>query len=167
MSDSLQPHGLQPVRLLCPQNSPGKNKWNGQPLPSPGDLPNPGIKPGSPALPVDSSLSESPRNPYDLVTHIFLHSVNREGLEATNTQYKSVYLVPRSWLLISFLQRTNLGLIGEIADSRNGHWWDGEAIYKMSLEQLIVTEIAKCLKIKNNKNLYVLMGLCQRNTEGN
>ena len=25
VSDSLQPHGLQPARLLCPWNSPGKN----------------------------------------------------------------------------------------------------------------------------------------------
>ena len=25
MSDSLQPHGLKPTRLLCPWNSPGKN----------------------------------------------------------------------------------------------------------------------------------------------
>ena len=25
VSDSLQPHGLQPVRLLCPWNSPGNN----------------------------------------------------------------------------------------------------------------------------------------------
>ena len=25
VSDSLRPHGLQPSRLLCPQNSPGKN----------------------------------------------------------------------------------------------------------------------------------------------
>ena len=25
LSDSLQPHGLQPTRLLCPWNSPGKN----------------------------------------------------------------------------------------------------------------------------------------------
>ena len=25
MSDSLQPHGLQPTRLLCPWNFPGKN----------------------------------------------------------------------------------------------------------------------------------------------
>jgi len=25
MSDSLRPHGLQPARLLCPWNSPGKN----------------------------------------------------------------------------------------------------------------------------------------------
>ena len=25
MSDSVQPYGLQPVRLLCPWDSPGKN----------------------------------------------------------------------------------------------------------------------------------------------
>ena len=25
MSDSVQPHGLQPARLLCPWDSPGKN----------------------------------------------------------------------------------------------------------------------------------------------
>ena len=53
------------------------------------------------------------------------------------------------------------------SSSRNGQCCVGEAIYKMSLEQLVVTKIAKCLKIKNNTNLYVLMGLCQRNTEGN
>ena len=28
--------------------------WNGLPFPSPGDLPNPGIKPRSPALQADS-----------------------------------------------------------------------------------------------------------------
>ena len=33
------------------------------PFPSPGDLPNPGIKPGSPALQVDSIPSEPPRRP--------------------------------------------------------------------------------------------------------
>ena len=32
--------------------------WSGQPFPSPGDLPNPGIKPQSPSLWVDSSLTE-------------------------------------------------------------------------------------------------------------
>ena len=32
--------------------------WNGFPLPSPGDLPNPGIEPKCPALQADSSLSE-------------------------------------------------------------------------------------------------------------
>ena len=34
--------------------------WNGWPFPSPGDLPDRGIEPGSPALQVDSSLSEPP-----------------------------------------------------------------------------------------------------------
>ena len=32
--------------------------WSGLPFPSPGDLPDPGIKPGSPALQADSSPSE-------------------------------------------------------------------------------------------------------------
>ena len=32
--------------------------WSGQPFPSPGDLPNPGIEPRSPALQVDSLSSE-------------------------------------------------------------------------------------------------------------
>ena len=34
--------------------------WSGLPFPSPGDLPNPGIEPGSAALQADSLLSESP-----------------------------------------------------------------------------------------------------------
>ena len=37
--------------------------WNGLPFPSPGDLPNPGIEPGSPALQADSSPSEPPGKP--------------------------------------------------------------------------------------------------------
>ena len=32
--------------------------WSGLPYPSPGDLPNPGIEPGSPALQADSLPSE-------------------------------------------------------------------------------------------------------------
>ena len=34
--------------------------WSGSPLPSPGDLPNPGIEPESPALQADSLLPEPP-----------------------------------------------------------------------------------------------------------
>ena len=33
--------------------------WSGVPFPSPGDLPNPGIKPGSPALQTDALLCEN------------------------------------------------------------------------------------------------------------
>ena len=38
----------------------GQEFWNGSPLPSPGDLPDPGIEPGSPALQADSLPSEPP-----------------------------------------------------------------------------------------------------------
>ena len=38
--------------------------WSGLPCPSPGDLPNPGIKPKSPALQVDLLLSEPPGNEF-------------------------------------------------------------------------------------------------------
>ena len=43
----LPPHGVQPARLLCPWNFPGKNSGVGYHYPSPGDLPEPGIKPAS------------------------------------------------------------------------------------------------------------------------
>ena len=39
----------------------GQEYWSGLPFPTPGDLPNPGIKPGSPALQADSLPSESLR----------------------------------------------------------------------------------------------------------
>jgi len=35
--------------------------WNGLPFPSPGDLPDPGIKPGSPELQADSLPTENKR----------------------------------------------------------------------------------------------------------
>ena len=38
----------------------------GLPFPFPGDLPNPGIKPGSPALQVDSSLTELQGKPQNI-----------------------------------------------------------------------------------------------------
>ena len=37
--------------------------WSGLPFPSPGDLPTPGIKPGSPALKTDALPSEPPGKP--------------------------------------------------------------------------------------------------------
>ena len=49
MSDSLQPHGL-----YSPWNSLGQNTAVSSLSLLQGNLPNPGIKPGSPALQVDS-----------------------------------------------------------------------------------------------------------------
>ena len=42
--------------------------WSAQPFPSPGDLPNPGIEPRSPALQADSLPSEPQGKPYVLTT---------------------------------------------------------------------------------------------------
>ena len=53
VSDSLQPHGLQPIRLLHPWNFPGKSTGVGCHF-LPGNLPDPGIEPGSPALWADT-----------------------------------------------------------------------------------------------------------------
>ena len=38
--------------------------WGGLPIPSPGEFPKPGIKPGSPALQADSLPAESPGKPW-------------------------------------------------------------------------------------------------------
>ena len=52
-SDSSPPHRLQPARLLCPWDSPGKNTGVGCHFLLQG-IPDPGIQPGSPALQADS-----------------------------------------------------------------------------------------------------------------
>ena len=40
--------------------------WSGLPFPSPGDLPNPGIEPRSPALEADALTSEPPGKPKEV-----------------------------------------------------------------------------------------------------
>ena len=59
MSDSLQPRGRQPARLLCPRGSPGKNTGMGCHASS-RDLPDPGIEPTSPALAAGFFTTEPP-----------------------------------------------------------------------------------------------------------
>ena len=63
MSYSLWPHELKPSRLLCPGDFSGKNTGVEKTFPSPGDLPNPGTEPRSPALQADSLPSEPPGKP--------------------------------------------------------------------------------------------------------
>ena len=61
--------------------------WSRKPFPSPGDLPNPGIKPMSPALQVDSLLADPPGKPKNtgvgslsLLQQIFLTQESNQGL---------------------------------------------------------------------------------------
>ena len=46
---------------------PTQEYWSGLPFPSPGDLPKPGIKPGSPSLQADSLLSEPSGKPINIL----------------------------------------------------------------------------------------------------
>ena len=55
-------------RLLRPWDSPGKNTGV-IPFPSPGDLPDPGIEPGSPTLEADTLTSEPPGKPWWVGLH--------------------------------------------------------------------------------------------------
>ena len=64
MSDSVVPNELQPTRHLCPGGFSRQEYWNGLPCPPPpGDLPNPGIEPRSPALQADFFTTEPPGKP--------------------------------------------------------------------------------------------------------
>ena len=47
MSDSLQPCGLKPAKLLCPWGFSSQEYWSGLSCPPPRDLLDPGIKPSS------------------------------------------------------------------------------------------------------------------------
>ena len=59
--NSLRPHGLPQAPLSMGFSR--QEFWRGLPFPSPGDLPDPGIEPRSPALQEESLLAEPPRKP--------------------------------------------------------------------------------------------------------
>ena len=61
VSNSLQPRGLQPARLLCPWDSPARIlEWAA--ISPPRDPPDPGVRPASPASPALQAGS-SPAEP--------------------------------------------------------------------------------------------------------
>ena len=49
--------------------------WSGLPFPSPGDLPDSGIKPWSPTLEADALTSEPPGKPYLVVAILIVYKV--------------------------------------------------------------------------------------------
>ena len=49
--------------------------WSGLPFPSPGDLPNPGIKPEFPALQADALSSEPPGKPGSFIVYTLILKV--------------------------------------------------------------------------------------------
>ena len=52
---------------------PKQEYWSGLPFPSPGDLPNPGIKPASPAL-VGGFFTSKEAQYIGYITYIYIHT---------------------------------------------------------------------------------------------
>ena len=69
--DSVTPWAVVHQAPLCMGLS-RQEYWSGLPSPPPGDLPNPGIKPRSPALQADSLPSEPPGKPIHLCVYIYI-----------------------------------------------------------------------------------------------
>ena len=64
--------------------------WSGLPCPPPGDLPNPGIEPGSSALQANSLPSEQPGKPMDYILHQYL-----------GENYSSIQSLSHVWLFVT------------------------------------------------------------------
>ena len=65
MSDSLRPPWTITYQALQSMEFSRQEYWSGLPFPSPGDLPDPGIEPGSPTLQADVLSSEPPGKPWE------------------------------------------------------------------------------------------------------
>ena len=99
------------------------------PCPLPGDLPNPGTKPRSPALQADSSLSEPPRMPQ---RKGLIRDLNLELLvpQAWTVHCRAISQLPRGrgnasttfYLFNKYL--LNLHLKGSIYHEVQTEWWD-------------------------------------------
>ena len=65
--------------------------WSGLPFPSPGDLPDPGIEPGSPAFQVDALTSEPPGKPCCL--HLFpINLLRSDGIGCHDLSFLSLWV---------------------------------------------------------------------------
>ena len=91
MSASLRLHGLS-------MEFSRQEYWSGLPFPSPGDLPDPGIEPGSPALQADSLLSELPGKPKKSKNVTVVGYKSKQN----NTLYKLVPLTSLKGVIIVY-----------------------------------------------------------------
>ena len=89
--------------------------WSGQPFPSPGDLPSPGIEPMSPALQVDSLPAESQWKPL-----VGRNSFNVQGWSVADCELEKLAVSTPSLALFSAVTPMVLPICsGVLNDSRS------------------------------------------------
>ena len=107
----LWPHRLEPARLLCPWDSPGKDTGVGRHCSPPGDLPNPGNESRSPSLQADSYHLSHQRS-----LNLFLKScpsslipiIHLSEISCYESVLSTLYLTPKRvqemlWVFIKYL----------------------------------------------------------------
>ena len=106
VSDSLQPCGLKPSRLLCPWGFSRQEYWSGLPCLPPGDLSNPGIEPRFPSFQANSVPSEPPIKSKNtgvgslsLLQGIFLTQKSNRGLQHRRWIFLQAELPGKPFLL--------------------------------------------------------------------
>ena len=104
MSDSLQSHGLYVAYQAPPSMEFSRHEyWSGLPFPSPEDLPNPGIKPRSPALQADTLPSELPGKAL-LITNLeeIVENKYRELFNGEKGKFHKFYTRAVQWKYYSY-----------------------------------------------------------------
>ena len=119
MSDSLRSHGLQPTKLLCPWDFPGRVLWVA--LSFCRDLPNSKIEPASPVLRespafwADSLLTEPPAKPksenHPYFLHYSLSTVNTCDPEALPAEVTTAHCWPEVEAEVETLEPEGVDLI--------------------------------------------------------
>ena len=91
-STLLRPQRLEPARLLHPWDFPGQEYWRGWPFPFPGNLPNEGIEPTSPALTSGVFTTELPRKPQ--INYTFIKKNFFKAKTNSNNKDFECFLIP-------------------------------------------------------------------------
>ena len=84
--------------------------WSGLPFPSPGDLPNPGIKPGSPELQADALSFEPPEKKAK-------STANQLCLSSFCLSVGQIFVEPPPWLAVIKNPPAHVGDSGSIFES--------------------------------------------------
>ena len=96
---TLWPYGLQPSKAPLSMGVPRQEYWSGLLFPSPGDLPDPGIKPLSPALAGRFFTAEPPEKPMYTYSPSFWTSFPFRSPQSTESSLLH-YTVGSHWFLI-------------------------------------------------------------------
>ena len=97
--------------------------WSVLPFPSPGNLPDPGFEPGSPALQADSLLSESPEKPSFHYTNV-LRASSQEGNAKTQ---KSEWWTKYTLSILEGVEIASLLATGKVVPISRGYF-EGEEL---------------------------------------